>query len=91
VRGDGLAQLGDTRPRRVLVTPAGQHSVGRQPGQFGRTVGVRETLAQVDGAGGGGQRRHLGEDRGAHAVQAPVQQRSAHRRPLYTQRAHARA
>src|SRR6185369_5307837 len=78
VRCDGLAQLRYAGARRVLVAAAGQDRVGRDLGDLGRPVPVGETLAQVDGPGDQGARGHLGEDRGAEALQAPVQQWSAH-------------
>src|SRR5690349_17330528 len=78
VRCDGLAQLRHTGAWRVLVAAAGQDRVGRDLGDLGRPVPVGETLAQVDGPGDQGARGHLGEDRGAEALQAPVQQWSAH-------------
>src|SRR6185437_2479125 len=78
VRSDGLAQLRHAGARRVLVAAAGQDRVGRDLGDLGRPVPVGETLAQVDGLGDQGARGHLGEDRGAEAFQAPVQQWSAH-------------
>ena len=82
VGGDGLPQLRDARAGRVLVAAAGQDGVGGGPGDLGRAVGVREALAQVDGVRRHGQRRHLGEDRRAHAGEPPVQQRSSHLRPF---------
>jgi len=56
----------------ILVT-AGQDRVGRDLGDLGRPVPVEEALAQVDGPGDEGACGHLGEDRGAEALQAPVE------------------
>ena len=66
--GDGGPQLGDARARRVLVVPAAD---GRDRGlcDLSGPVGVGEALAQVDGAGLDGERRHLGEDRGAETLE----------------------
>ena len=67
--GDGPAQLGDARPRGVLVV-AGTDGGDGGLGHHGRTVGVGEALAEVDGAGLDGERRHLREDRRAEPLQA---------------------
>src|SRR6185437_7600805 len=75
---DGLAQLRHAGSRRVLVAADRQDRVGGDLGDLGRPVPVGETLAQVDGPGDQGARGHLGEDRGTEALQAPVQQWSAH-------------
>jgi hypothetical protein len=69
VRADRLAQLGGADARWVLVLAAADGG-DRRLGDHGRAVGVGEALAQVDRPGAGGQRRHLGEDRGAEALQA---------------------
>ena len=78
VGGDRVPQLGNARARRVLVTPPFQDRRGGRGGDLGRAVGVREALAEVDRPGRQGQRRHLGEDRRAHAGQPAVQQWSVH-------------
>ena len=66
VPGDGLAQQGHPRPRRILVDA---RTDGRDRGveHLGRAVGVGEALAEVDRSGLDRQRGHLGEDRGAEA------------------------
>src|SRR5439155_2468944 len=48
-------------------------------GDLGRAVGVGEALAEVDRPGLDGERRHLGEDRRAEALQARGQVRGAAR------------
>ena len=63
------AQLGDAEPGRVLVV-TGADGGDRGVEHLGGAVLVGEALAQVDRAGGDGQRRHLGEDRGAEALHA---------------------
>jgi len=78
VPGDGLAQFGDAGAGRVLVAAAFEYGVDRRPGDPGRAVPVGEALAQVDRSGRDRAGGHLGEDRGAHARQAPVEQWSFH-------------
>ena len=56
-------------PRRVLVL-APLDGVDRGLHHLGRTVGVGEALPEVDRAGLDGERGHLGEDRGAEALEA---------------------
>ena len=55
-------------PRRVLVLAAAHGGDGGVEHLAG-TVGVGEALTEVDRAGGRGERRHLGEDRGAEALE----------------------
>ena len=72
VLGDRLPQLGDAEPGRVLVVPAAiAADAARRRAHLGGPVGVGEALAEVDRAGRGGQRRHLGEDRRAEALRLP--------------------
>ena len=78
VGGDRVPQLGNARARGVLVAPPFQDRRRGRGGDLGRAVGVREALAEVDRPGRQGQRRHLGEDRRAHAGQPAVQQWSVH-------------
>ena len=72
------AQLGDADPRRVLVV-AGADRGDRGLVHLGGPVGVGEPLAQVDRPGGDRERRHLGEDRRAEALEA--RRRGTARRP----------
>ena len=67
--GDRLAQLGDPDARRILVV-AGTDRVDGGLGDDRRSVGVGKALPEVHGAGGHGERRHLGEDCRAGALQA---------------------
>ena len=69
VRGDRGAQLGDARAGRVLVV-TGADGVDGGVEHLLRPVGVGEALAEVDRPRRDRQRRHLGEDRGAEALQA---------------------
>src|SRR5262249_19730224 len=78
VRGDRLSQLRNAGARRVLITPSGHDRVSGCPGDLARAVGVGKALAQVDRAGGDGQFRHLGENRGPQAREPSVQQRTIH-------------
>ena len=63
VRGDRLAQHGHADAGRVLVHAVGDRLTGGLE-HLGGAVLVGEALAEVDGAGAGGQGAHLGEDRG---------------------------
>ena len=67
--GDRVAQLGDADPRRVLVVPGADRGDGGLE-HLRRPVGVGEALPEVDRAGRDRERRHLGEDRGAEALEA---------------------
>jgi hypothetical protein len=58
----------DAGTGRVLVLP-GADGLDGGLGHLDRAVLVGEPLAEVDGPGGGGQRRHLGEDRRAEACE----------------------
>ena len=78
VADHGVAQLGHARPGRVLVALAVGDGVDGGVAHLGGTVLVREALAQVDRAGGDRQRRHLGEDRRAEALQLAGEVRLAH-------------
>lgn len=69
VVGDRRAEFRDARTRRVLVAAAVAQRPDRRLADFRRAVGVRETLPQIDRAGGRGQRGHLREDRRAESVQ----------------------
>ncbi len=62
LRGDGLTQRCDAKPRRVLVDALGDGVLGGLEHR-GRAVLVGKALPQVHGTDAGGQRRHLGEDR----------------------------
>ena len=68
VAGDGVPQHGQARAGRVLVDAAADGLDGGVE-HLVRAVGVREALAEVDRAGGHGQRGHLGEDRRAEPAQ----------------------
>ena len=68
VGDDRLAQHRHSRPGRVLVQPTVDGVDGGVEHLAG-PVGVGEALAEVDAAGGRRERRHLGEDRGAEALQ----------------------
>ena len=68
VFGDRLPQHGHPRPRRVLVEATPDRLDGGVE-HLDRAVGVGEPLPEVDRPGLHRQRRHLGEDRGAEAVQ----------------------
>jgi hypothetical protein len=69
VLGDGLTQVGDAEPRRILVL-AGADRVDGGVEHLGRPVSVGETLAEVDGSGLGGEGGHAREDRGAERREA---------------------
>ena len=66
--GYGLAQRGPARHGRVLVV-TGAHGVVDSVEQPGVAAEVGEALAQIDGLVLGGQRRHDGENGGAHIGQ----------------------
>ena len=57
--------------------------VDRRVAHLVGTVGVREALAEVHRAGGGGEARHLGEDRRAETLEAGVEEALAHRPRAY--------
>src|SRR5581483_9020608 len=69
VLGHGAPQLGDARAGRVLVVAGADGGHGDLTQLVG-AVGVREALAEVDRAGGGGQFRHGGEDGGGEGTEA---------------------
>ena len=73
VRGNRVAQLAYPGAGRVLVV-AREDRVDRHLLDDVRSVDVGEPLTEVDRAGALGERRHLGEDRGAE----PSQPRSKH-------------
>ena len=54
-------------PGGYWLTASGHRRRGDRQHRW-RAVGVGEALAEVDRAGGGGERAHLGEDRGAEAA-----------------------
>ena len=70
--GDGFAQHGHARHGRVLVQAA-LHGSRHRVNQRRVTFEVWKALAQVDGVLFSGQRRHDGEDGGAHVGQAALQ------------------
>jgi hypothetical protein len=74
VLDDRLAQHRQPRPGRVLVEAAVDR-VDRRVEHRARAIGVGEPLTEVDAAGARGQRAHLGEDRGAEALQLGGQER----------------
>ena len=74
--GDRLAQHRHARARRVLVDAAVDRR-DRGIEHLARAVGVGEALAEVDAAGGHGERAHLGEDRRAEALQLGGEVRQA--------------
>ena len=63
VLGDRLPQRQDARAGRVLVGARGDRVRGG-PCDGDGAVDVGEALAEVDGAGAGGEHGHLGEDGG---------------------------
>ena len=68
VFGDCGTQHRHAQPRRVLVQATVDGSDGGVE-HFTRPIGVGEALPEVDTAGGGSQRGHLGEDGGAETLQ----------------------
>ncbi len=92
VLGDGQAQLGDAGAGRVLVVAVPDRLDGGVE-DLGGAVGVREALPEVDRAGGQGQRRHLGEDRGAEALEPAREQWPPHAcsLPVLTAESHDQA
>ncbi len=80
VGGDRVAELGDADAGWVLVV-AGADRLDGGVEHLGGTVLVGEALAEVDRTGGDGQRRHLGEDRGAEALHALDEVRRIAHRP----------
>ena len=76
VLGDGPTQLRGARTGRVLVVAGADGGDGGLE-HLGRAVGVREPLPEVDGPGGVGQRRHLGEDRRPEPLEVARQSRDS--------------
>src|SRR5262249_6630498 len=67
VRADRVSKFGDAGSGWVLVRAAAQGRC-RRVEDLGRAFGVREALAEVDAAGGEGERGHLREDRRPEAA-----------------------
>ncbi len=63
VLGDRLEQIGETATRGVLVDAVGDGAAGGLQDGLGAVL-VGEALPEVERARGGGERGHLGEDRG---------------------------
>jgi hypothetical protein len=68
VGGDGVAEVGRADAGWVLVVTRA-YGCDRRLGHLHRAIDVGEALPQIDGAGPDSERRHLGEDRGAHSLQ----------------------
>ena len=76
VGGHGLAQLEDARTRRILVVPGADGRHGGV-GHLVWTIGVGESLPEIDGVGLGGEGGHLREYGGAEPLEPGVEIRDA--------------